>query len=229
MPEIPSVLTDAEWADFQAWCAALTIPVSPALRENLGRYRALLLDWNTRVNLTRVGNPRAVLIKHFLDSLAVLPHLDFEGPLLDVGSGAGLPGLVLKLARPGLPVTLVEARAKKVAFLEEARRRLGVSGLTILHQHLEPADPALGGRFGTVVSRAFTAPAPFLVLARGFLASRGRVIAMMGPPRPGEPDPAQTAREQGAGRAEVVAFSLPEGAGDRRLLVAEWIPAAGST
>ncbi len=229
MRKIPTVLTDAEWADFQAWCGALTIPLAPELRESLGRYRALLLAWNTRVNLTGVGDPRAVLIKHFLDSLAVLPHLDAEGPLLDVGSGAGLPGLVLKLARPDLPVTLVEARAKKVGFLEEARRQLGLSGLTIVHRHLELADPTLGGRFGTVVSRAFTAPASFLALAHGFLASRGRVIAMLGPLRPGEPDPTQAARKEGAARARVVSFSLPEGAGGRRLLVAEWVAARGST
>ena len=163
-----------------------------------------------------------MLIKHFLDSLAVLPYLDPEGPLLDVGSGGGFPGLVLKLACPGLPVTLVEARSRKVGFLEEVRRKLGLAGLTILHLHLEAGGEGLGGRFGTVVSRAFAAPAVFLSLARAYVAPGGRVIVMLGPPRADDPEPGQAAREAGASRARVVSFSLPEGAGDRRLLIAEW-------
>lgn len=222
MPERTSGLSESEWRDLQGWCTALHLPALPDVRATLGRYRDLLLDWNRRVNLTAITSARGILIKHFLDSLTVLPHLASQGPLLDVGSGAGFPGLVVKLARPGLPVTLVEARARKVAFLEEARRQLRLSGCDVLHRHLRPGDPELAGRFGTVVSRAFTAPGPFLRLGRQLLAPGGRVVVMLGGARPGEADPADAARATGATRVRTVAFALPEGGGERRLLVAEW-------
>jgi len=222
MPGTPPALTEVEWADFRRWCRALALPAEAALRIPLGRYRALLLDWTERANLTRVRDPRAVLIKHFLDSLAVLPHVAPDGPLLDIGTGAGFPGLVLKVARPALPVTLVEARSRKVAFLEEVRRQLRLEGCTVLHRFLREGDPELAGRFGSVVSRAFAAPAPFLALARGFLRPAGRVITMLGPGGAGEEDPCALAREAGASRARLHSFELPEANGERRLLVAEW-------
>lgn len=229
---LPS-LTECEWAAFRAWCAALEIPVPAALRGALGRYRALLEDWNSRINLTGIRDPRAVLIKHFLDSLTVLPHLAPEAkagqPLLDIGSGAGFPGLVLKLARPELPVTIVEARGRKVAFLEQVRRTLQLPTCTVLHHRLGPADPALPRRFGTVVSRAFRAPAPFLALGRDYLQPGGRIIAMLGPGGQGEGDPCAAARAAGAADARLIAYALPEGAGARRLLLADWPGAACST
>lgn len=229
MGEDPLPLTDAEWTDFSRWCAELGLPAPAALRAPLGHYRTLLCDWNRRINLTRIQAPRAILIKHFLDSLTVLPHLSPEGPLLDIGSGAGFPGLVLKLAHPDLPVTLVEARARKVGFLEEVRRKLAIPACTVLHLHLRPSDPALTTRFGTVVSRAFRAPAPFLTLGREYVREGGRIIAMLGPALPGEEDPCALAREAGAGEARLVAYALPEGAGARRLLLADWPGAPCST
>jgi 16S rRNA (guanine527-N7)-methyltransferase len=229
MTEIPPALDDAEWADFSRWCADLALPAPPGLRDALGRYRALLLAWNCRMNLTRVRDPRAVLIKHFLDSLTIVPHLAPEGPLLDVGSGAGFPGLVVKLARPELPVTLAEARARKVAFLEEVRRQLGLAQCTLLHCHLGPGEPGLQGAFGTVVSRAFRGTAAFLDLARGFLAPGGRVIVMLGGTPSAGMDPCALAREAGAARTRLISFRLPEEAGARRLLVGEWPGAERST
>ena len=84
------------------------------------------------MNLTALRSPREIIIHHFLDSLLLLPHLPQTARLLDIGSGAGFPGLPLKIARPGLTIDLVEATAKKVSFLKEAVRRLGLSGMNVI-------------------------------------------------------------------------------------------------
>jgi 16S rRNA (guanine527-N7)-methyltransferase len=94
-------------------------------------YLDLLLKWNRKMNLTALRTPAQIISRHFLDSLLLLPHLPETGRLLDLGSGAGFPGLPLKIVRPGLSIDLVEATAKKASFLKEAVRRLGVSDMNI--------------------------------------------------------------------------------------------------
>ena len=106
-------------------------------------YLALLLKWNRKMNLTALRSPREIIIHHFLDSLLLLPHLPQNARLLDIGSGAGFPGLPLKIARPGLTIDLVEATAKKVSFLKEAVRRLGLSGMNVIPVFLGKEPMAL--------------------------------------------------------------------------------------
>src|SRR6266852_5892401 len=98
------------------------------------RYQQELLEWNTRINLTAITDPEEVLIKHFLDSLSLL--LVYDRPavrLLDIGSGAGFPGLPLKLVRPQWRVTLLEATGKKVAYLRHMVETLQLEGVEAVH------------------------------------------------------------------------------------------------
>ena len=98
--------------------AALGLELAPAVLGHFKTYLDELKLWNAKINLTGLKTDRDIIIKHFLDSLAVLPFLGDPASLVDLGSGAGFPGLVLKLARPQMTLTLVEARQKKAAFLE---------------------------------------------------------------------------------------------------------------
>jgi 16S rRNA (guanine527-N7)-methyltransferase len=162
-----------------AGVAALDIDLPAAALEHLRIYLAELKLWNARINLTGLKTDRDMVIKHFLDSLAVLPYLGTAASLLDLGSGAGFPGLVVKLARPGLALTLVEARQKKAGFLEYLVARLGLSGVKVVQTHL---TPALARRWepkvGAVVSRATFALPRLLELAAPLLAAGGQVLAL---------------------------------------------------
>ncbi|HEX6122578.1 MAG TPA: 16S rRNA (guanine(527)-N(7))-methyltransferase RsmG, partial [Ktedonobacterales bacterium] len=112
-----------DFAPLVAGAAALGVPLNTTQLDRFARYRALLLEWNARVNLTAITAPQEVVTRHFLDSLAcvaALPASAREGgsTLLDVGTGAGFPGLALAIACPHWHVTLLEATGKKVRFLE---------------------------------------------------------------------------------------------------------------
>jgi 16S rRNA (guanine527-N7)-methyltransferase len=161
--------------------AALGLEPAPTLLEQLQLYLAELKLWNARINLTGLKTDRDIIIKHFLDSLAVLPFLAAAASLLDLGSGAGFPGLVLKLARTALALTLVEAREKKAAFLEYLAARLGLRDVRVVQTHLTPAmarrwEP----KVAAVVSRATFILPRFLELAAPLLAPGGLVLALKG-------------------------------------------------
>ena len=125
---------------------ALDLNLTPEQINQFLTYLDLLLKWNRKMNLTALRTPREIIIHHFLDSLLLLPYLPETGRLLDIGSGAGFPGLPLKIARPGLTIDLVEATAKKVSFLKEAIRLLGLSGVEVwplfLGKSPMPLDPS---------------------------------------------------------------------------------------
>lgn len=123
------------------------------------RYSQELIEWNQRANLTGIIEPHEIMVKHFLDSLSVYPLLP-QSPanlaLIDVGSGAGFPGLPLKIVRPGLRLTLLEATAKKTAFLQHLIRVLNLSGVTILTARAEEAgrQPKQREYYDVAVARA---------------------------------------------------------------------------
>ena len=119
--------------------AALGLELAPATLGHLQIYLEELKLWNAKTNLTGLKTDRDIVIKHFLDSLAVLPFLDGAASLVDLGSGAGFPGLVLKLARPHLALTLVEARQRKAAFLEYLAARFRLTGVEVVQTHLTPS------------------------------------------------------------------------------------------
>ena len=150
-----------------------------------GVYLQELQTWNVRVNLTGLRSAQDMVIKHFLDSLAVLTFFDDTSSLADLGSGAGFPGLVLKLARPDLRLTLVESRGKKTAFLEYLVALWQLPGVEIIQAHLTPKlAREWGPRFAMVTSRATFSLEGFLELAAPLLRPGGRALALKGPELP---------------------------------------------
>ncbi|TAL11772.1 MAG: 16S rRNA (guanine(527)-N(7))-methyltransferase RsmG [Nitrospirae bacterium] len=162
----------------------LGIPLSPHTVARLVRYLQELMRWSARVNLTGLITERDIISKHFLDSLAAVklikPDLGLIRPgpglrVLDVGTGAGFPGLVLKLQDPDLAVTLLEPSQKKAAFLHHMIGLLGISGVAVLIARLEDLDPVQTGPFDLVTSRAVR-PELILTEAPRLLARGGRVL-----------------------------------------------------
>jgi 16S rRNA (guanine527-N7)-methyltransferase len=169
----------------QEGAAILGISLSPQVLTQLRVYLQELQTWNARVNLTGLKSARDMVVKHFLDSLAVLPFLDETSSLADLGSGAGFPGLVLKLVRPDLKLTLVESRGKKAAFLEYLVALWQLSGVEVIQAHLTPKlAQECGPRFAMVTSRATFPLDRFLELAAPLLLPGGRALALKGPELP---------------------------------------------
>ncbi len=169
----------------QEGAATLGISLSPKVLSQFGVYLQELQTWNARVNLTGLTSPRDIIIKHFIDSLAVLPFLEDASSLADLGSGAGFPGLVLKLARPDLTLTLVESRGKKAAFLEYLVALWQLPGVEVIQAYLTPQlAREWGPRFDMVTSRAAFPLKRFLELASPLLLPGGRALALKGPEPP---------------------------------------------
>ena len=164
-------------AELAAGIAALGIAVPANAQQRMLVYLALVGKWNKAYNLTAVREPEKMLTHHLLDSLAVLPHV--RGPrVLDVGSGAGLPGIPLALARPEWHVTLLDSSHKKTTFLRQAMIELTLTNVDVVCARVEtwPAPQP----FDTVVSRAFSELSEFLALAGKLCAKDGVMIAMKG-------------------------------------------------
>ncbi len=157
--------------------AALGLALDAAQQERLLAYLALLLKWNKAYNLTAVRDPLEMVTKHLLDSLALLPHLQ-DGRLLDVGSGAGLPGIPLAIAAPQREVTLLDANSKKTRFLLQAKGELGLYNLSVVHSRVEQYRPER--LFDTVTARAFASLAELYQGTAHLLAPGGCLLAMKG-------------------------------------------------
>jgi len=149
-------------------------------------YIELLARWNRAYNLTAVRDPEAMVIRHLLDSLAVLPHLPDCPRLLDIGSGPGIPGMILAICRPDSEVTLVDSNLKMTRFAAAARRALDLPNVEVRRERVERIEPAAG--YACVISRAFASLADFVRLAAPLLAEQGRLFAMKGRLDPAELD-----------------------------------------
>jgi 16S rRNA (guanine527-N7)-methyltransferase len=149
------------------------------------RFLEALIKWNQKMNLTALRERRTIVVRHFLDSLTLVREIPHEGCLLDIGSGAGFPGIPLKIVIPELRVTLLEASRKKTYFHKHVIRSLGLSGIQTVwgrsDQNGVRAD--LLNHFDLVVSRAAVSLEVFLKDATPFIRPRGVIIAMTGKDR----------------------------------------------
>ena len=163
--------------ELAAGITALGLDVAPDAQQHMLDYLLLVEKWNKAYNLTAVREPAKMLTHHLLDSLSVLPHV--RGPrVLDVGSGAGLPGIPLALARPEWQFTLLDSSHKKTTFLRQAVIELKLINVEVVCDRVETwVSPQL---FDTVVSRAFSDLPEFLGLAGKLCAKTGVVVAMKG-------------------------------------------------
>lgn len=157
--------------------AAMGLSLDPGQEVALLDYMALLEKWNRTYNLTAIHDPERMLTHHLLDSLAVLPHIG-PGPLLDVGSGGGLPGIPLAIARPDLEVTLLDTSQKKCSFMQQAAIELKLPQVRVEHARVEAFRRE--GQFPQIVSRAFSELREFVALTRHLLAPGGEWLAMKG-------------------------------------------------
>lgn len=162
---------------------ALGVALDTSQLHQLERYLALLARWNAIHNLTAVDSPPKMVTHHLLDSLAIVPTLDrltMRGApcVLDVGSGGGLPGIPMAIARRDWSVTLIDKVAKKVAFLTQVKLELGLANVDIARGRVEALDaPA---RFDLIVARAFSSLGEFVRLSAPLLAPGGAWVAMKG-------------------------------------------------
>lgn len=145
-------------------------------------YLRELKEWNQKVNLTSLKDDTAIIKNHFIDSLSIIPHLPPAISLLDMGSGGGFPGVPVKIARPSLQVTLLEATRKKANFLRHLIRTLELSHITTLEGRAEAvtAHDQPHPLFDIVISRAVTRLKPFLLLGEPFVKKGGYLLAMKG-------------------------------------------------
>ncbi|AJP59222.1 16S rRNA (guanine(527)-N(7))-methyltransferase [Pandoraea vervacti] len=147
-------------------------------------YQMLLAKWNASLQMTSIRDPRQMVVKHLLDSLSILPRLDREpiSRVLDVGSGGGLPGVVLAIVRPDWQVTVNDIVHKKTAFLTQARATFKLTNLTVVTGRVESlvVGKEVPAPFDAIVSRAFAELSDFVTLARHLLASDGSFWAMKG-------------------------------------------------
>ena len=208
--------------------AAMAIELADPTVAALCRYLAELKKWNAKMNLVAKGDDRSLIETHFLDSLTLLPlltELPSPGPLLDIGSGAGFPGLAVKCALPELAVTLVEPRQKRVTFLRHVIRTLQLKDVEVATSRVEPGDTAINGTrasFPLITSRAFADIPAFLAASHGLSPSGGLVICMKGPRYEEEITAWREAAPQSPYRLQKVrSMRLPFSGSERHLVVFE--------
>lgn len=144
-------------------------------------YVGLLRKWGRRINLSSVLTDREIIIKHLIDSLTVAEFMPPGSRVIDIGTGAGFPGIPLSIYDPSLNVTLLESVGKKVAFLKDVKRSLGLSGIDIHHGRAEELDRGMRGVFDRVTFRALGSVGTVVALGTPYLDIGGEMVIMKGP------------------------------------------------
>lgn len=157
----------------------LELEISTDQRHKLMLYLDKLLFWNKAYNLTAIKQPKEALIKHIIDCLAILPHLK-SGKLLDIGTGAGLPGVVIAICEPNREVTVLDSNQKKIRFIRQSVSELKLTNVTPVASRIENFVPQEHEKFEVITSRAFASLTDFVEAAEPRLAQDGWLQAMKG-------------------------------------------------
>jgi len=157
---------------------AMRLDVSPAQQDKLMNYLALMFKWNAVYNLTSLRDPMQMVTHHLLDSLAAVPAFAAAKNVLDVGSGGGLPGIVLAIVRPDMKVSMIDTVHKKTAFLTQVKAELGLANVTVYTARVEQLQ--VSDKFDVITSRAFADLSDFVNWSSHLLADGGRYIALKG-------------------------------------------------
>jgi 16S rRNA (guanine527-N7)-methyltransferase len=154
----------------------LDLHVQSSQVDLFAKHASLLTEWNQKMNLTTIVDPAEIAIKHFLDAILSYAYIHPNSRLMDVGSGAGFPGIALKVMIPTLKVTLIEATHKKVSFLKHVIRELDLTNIEAIHTRIENLARRVPGKFDVIVSRAFSNLSKFVELSLPYLAADGQLI-----------------------------------------------------
>lgn len=205
-------------------CSTWNITLSAAQLDQLDRYAALLVDYNQRVNLTAITAPEGIEDRHFADSLLLAAQPEVAGRVVDVGSGAGFPGVVAKIYKPELDLTLLEPTGKRLDFLRYLCAELGLSGVAFVKERAEEAArKQWREQFDVAVARAVAAMPALAEYCLPLVRPGGVFIAMKGPDAAAECAAAAAAfKTLGGGTPALRAFTLPDGSA-RRLAVCKKI------
>ena len=179
-------------------------------------YIELLAQWNTTYNLTAVRDPEKMIAYHVLDSLSILPFIHGDecqgNKCLDIGTGAGLPGIILALARPDTHWVLLDGNSKKTRFVNQAVLTLNLKNVEVICSRIEKYEPE--NKFSIIVSRAFATLADFFACGHHLLAPGGSLLAMKGP----DPEIELSDLTAEAFSAKVIQLTVPGVAGGRSLV-----------
>lgn len=194
----------------RAGCADMGLALDEPVLQRLLAYLAGLVKWNQAFNLTAIREPLEMVDKHLLDSLSILPHVG-EGALIDIGTGAGLPGFIIALVRPRLPVTLLDSNGKKTRFLKQMAAELGATNVTVVTARCEEHE----GRYDQISSRAFASLSDMVSGTEHLLSDAGCWLAMKGH----VPDDEIAALPATAALEKTPALRVPFAADARHLIV----------
>lgn len=192
--------------------------------EQFEKYYQLLIDWNNKINLTRITEPEEVAIKHFADSLTLLNHYDIpqNAKLIDVGTGAGFPGIPLKIARPDIRLTLLDSLNKRLVFLDEVCKAIGIEA-EIVHARAEDGGRDINHRekYDVAVSRAVARLNVLSEYCMPYVKIKGAFVAMKGPEMTEEIKEAERAVSLLGGKiVKAEEFTIPDNS-NRTIVVIE--------
>jgi 16S rRNA (guanine527-N7)-methyltransferase len=187
----------------------------------LFEYKNILLEWNARMNLTAIEEDRDFVIKHFVDSLSIMPLLKGVRSIVDVGTGAGFPGIPLKIAEPSFEVVLLDSLDKRVGFLNAVISSLQLKGITAVHSRAEDAAkaPDLREKFDVATARAVAALPVLLEYCLPFVKVNGIFIAMKGSCADEIGHSGKALELLGGRIEEIKEFTLPESDIKRNIIV----------
>lgn len=166
------------WQDFIHGLDILGIAADEAALGKLQKYAQLIHKWNRVYNLTAVRSYEGILNRHLLDCLSITKYVENDTRVIDIGTGAGLPGIPLAIVRPDIIVALAECNGRKASFLRQAISDLGLSNVGVVNSRVEEFVPKK--KFDIAVSRAFSSLANLVDVSKGLLADNGYILAMKG-------------------------------------------------
>ncbi len=220
MTEYKALLSDC--------CMRMGVPLNEQQLEQFMTYLSLLLEWNERMNLTAITEKRDVVLKHFADCLSLIPAIpNWDGlRVIDVGTGAGFPGIPIKIARPAVEMTLLDSLQKRIGFLEEVVGQLGLDGVSCIHSRAEDGgqNPAYREQYDFCVSRAVANLAVLSEYCLPFVKIGGRLAALKGPDAEQEVEQAAGALDKLGGRlTEIRDITIPHTDLSHKLVLIEKI------
>jgi len=211
-----------EWQRFIIDSARkLGLAIDEGFSAQFAAHASELIKWNRKINLTAITNPRDIAIKHFLDSLAPAQYIPEEARLLDIGSGAGFPGIPLKILKPSVSVLMIDGVRKKVNFLKHMIRTLNLDNIEALQIRSEnlAQDPEFVNSFDVIISRALSDLKPFVKGALPLLAPQGAIMAMKGKIDPQELDAVRTNAPADQYSLKIKTYRLPSMKAPRSIVI----------